>query len=116
MIFTVSNYMLGGEIQAREFVAPVNAMENGPVDRYSFPEQRLQQVTETDNIPEDNSGEDSNGSLQNVMNTLQDLPPAPVDEPVGEPQKHTYASIVWINSFSSIGSHVHTHTLSESFI
>lgn len=100
----VSNYMLGGEIQAREFVAPVNAMENGPVDRYSFPEQRLQQVTETDNILEDNSGEDSNGSLQNVMNTLQDLPPAPVDEPVGEPQKHTYASILRVAKGQSVPS------------
>ncbi|KAL6343001.1 hypothetical protein AAG906_017021 [Vitis piasezkii] len=100
----VSNYMLGGEIQAREFVAPVNAMENGPVDRYSFPEQRLQQVTETENIPEDNSGEDSNGSLQNVMNTLQDLPPAPVDEPVGEPQKHTYASILRVAKGQSVPS------------
>nr|CAN83110.1 hypothetical protein VITISV_026572 [Vitis vinifera] len=100
----VSNYMLGGEIQAREFVAPVNAMENGPVDRYSFPEQRLQQVTETEIIPEDNSGEDSNGSLQNVMNTLQDLPPAPVDEPVGEPQKHTYASILRVAKGQSVPS------------
>lgn len=106
--------MLGGEIQAREFVAPVNTVENGPVDRYSFPEQRLQQVTETENIPEDNSGEDSNGSLQNAVNALQDLPPSPVDEAVGEPQKHTYASIVWINSFSSIVLHMCTRV--ESFV
>lgn len=94
MIFAVSNYLLGGEIQSREFVASADAKENGPVDNYSFPEQRLPQVPESDNIQEENSGEESNGSLQNTVNTVQDHLPANVEEPIGEPQKHTYASIV----------------------
>lgn len=32
----VSNYMLGGDILAREYVAPAAVEENGPVDNYSF--------------------------------------------------------------------------------
>ncbi|KAK3019099.1 hypothetical protein RJ639_004968 [Escallonia herrerae] len=90
----VSNYMLGGDIQAREFVAPANIEENGPVENYGFPEQRLQQVPEADNILEDNFAVHSNGSLQSTMNSVQDHLSSPVEETVGEPPKHTYASIV----------------------
>lgn len=90
----VSNYLLSGEIQAREFVAPAEVKENGLVDNYSFAEQRLQQVAESEHILENNAAEESNGLLQNTVNVVQDhLPPA-VEEPVGEPQKHTYASIL----------------------
>lgn len=85
---------MGGEIQAREYVAPVDVKQNGPVDNYSFPEQQLQQVPETENILEDNCAEELNGSLQNTANSVHDHLPASVEEPVGEPQKHTYASIV----------------------
>uniref|UniRef100_A0A5B6ZLU3 G3BP-like protein n=1 Tax=Davidia involucrata TaxID=16924 RepID=A0A5B6ZLU3_DAVIN len=92
----VSNYMLGGEIQAREFVAAPNIEENGQVDNYSFPDQRLPQVPEAENILEDNSAVQSNGSLQSTMNPVQEHLSAPVEEPVGEPQKHTYASILQV--------------------
>ncbi|KDP33322.1 hypothetical protein JCGZ_12871 [Jatropha curcas] len=88
----VSNYLLGGEIQSREFVAPADPKENGPVDNYSFPEQRLQQIPESEIVQEENSV-DSNGSLQNTVNTVQDQLP-PVEEATGEPHKHTYASIL----------------------
>ena len=85
---------MGGETQAREFVAPADAKENGPVDSYTFPEKRLQQASESENILEENSVEKPNGSLKNTASNAQDRQPASVEEPAREPQKHTYASIV----------------------
>lgn len=90
----VSNYMMGGEIQTREFVAPADVKENGHVDKYGFPEQRLQHVPQTENILDEDSAAGSTDLLQNTNDNVQDSPPAPVDEPQGEPQKHTYASIL----------------------
>lgn len=100
-LLTVPNYLMGGEIQAREYVSPVDVKQNGPIDDFSFPEQRLQQVPESENNLEDSSAEEMNGSLQNAVNAAQDYLPASVEEPVGEPQKHTYASIVITNAHSS---------------
>ncbi|KAM7488491.1 hypothetical protein LguiB_025975 [Lonicera macranthoides] len=92
----VSSYMLGGDIQPREFVSPANIEENGPVNNYNFPEQRLQQVPEAENIIEDNFPVQSNGSLQSSMNPVQEHMSCPAEEPTGEPQKHTYASILQV--------------------
>ncbi|KAF3457829.1 hypothetical protein FNV43_RR02489 [Rhamnella rubrinervis] len=89
----VSDYLLGGEIHAREFVPP-DVKDNGPVDSYGFVEQRLQQVAESENILEENAADQSNGSLQNTVNSVHDNRPSSVEEPVGEPQKQTYASIL----------------------
>ncbi|KAJ7955488.1 putative Ras-GTPase-activating protein-binding protein [Quillaja saponaria] len=90
----VSNYLLGGDVQAREFMAPAEVKDNGPVDNYSFPEQHLQHVPDSEHIVDENIAEESNGSLQSTVNAVQDNLPASVDETVGEPQKHTYASIL----------------------
>lgn len=85
--------MLGGEIHSREYVnSPSDVKENGPVDNYGFTE-RLQQVSEPENILEDNSADQPNESLQNTVNSLPEHFSS-VDDQVGEPQKHTYASIV----------------------
>ncbi|KAI8566545.1 hypothetical protein RHMOL_Rhmol02G0048900 [Rhododendron molle] len=89
----VPDYMLGGETQAREFVVPADVKENGRLDDYSYSEQQLQHIPEAENILEDNFAQ-SNGSLQSSMDPVPELLSAPVEEPVGEPQKHTYASIV----------------------
>ncbi|EOY06192.1 hypothetical protein QUC31_016403 [Theobroma cacao] len=89
----VSNYLLGGDIQGREFVAPDDVKENGPVDKFSFPESRLQQTPESESIVDNSSVKESNGSLLHMVNTVQEHLP-PVEESVGEPQKHTYASIL----------------------
>jgi len=94
MDFTVSNYLLGGDIQARDYVATNEVKENGVVDNYGFSEQRLQRGPDSENIREDTAVEESNGSLQSSMNALQDHVPTSPDQPAGEPQKHTYASIV----------------------
>ncbi|KAG2721959.1 hypothetical protein I3760_02G106600 [Carya illinoinensis] len=93
----VSNYLLGGEVQAREFVAPTEVKENGIVDNYSFAKQRLQQVPDSEDILENIAVEESNGLLQNTLNAVdQGQLPSAVEEPVGEPQKHTYASILLV--------------------
>lgn len=94
MASAASNYVLEGDIQGREFVAASKIEENGPVDKYNFPDECMQNVPEADKILEDNFAVQSNGSLQTAMNSVQDHLPVPVEEPIGEPQRHTYASIV----------------------
>lgn len=49
MVSAVPNYMFGGDIQAREFDAP-KIEDNGPVNNYSFLEERLQHVPEAENV------------------------------------------------------------------
>ncbi|KAK6161115.1 hypothetical protein DH2020_004496 [Rehmannia glutinosa] len=90
----VNNYMFGGDIQSREFVAPSEVEQNGPVNNYNYPEKQLQQVPETEIITDDNFAVHSNGSLQETMNSIPDHLSASIEEPVVETQKHTYASIV----------------------
>ena len=74
-------------------MSPTEVYENGPVDNYSYSEQRLQHVSESELILENDAAE-SNGLLQNTVNAVQDHLPPNAEEPIGEPQKHTYASIV----------------------
>ncbi|KAG8658509.1 hypothetical protein MANES_03G158600v8 [Manihot esculenta] len=97
----VPNYLLGGEIQARELVTSAEAKENGPVDSYGFSEQQLQQVPDTENVREESSA-DTNGSLQNTVNTAQHQ--LAVEETTGESQKHTYASILQVAKGQSVPS------------
>uniref|UniRef100_A0A7N2LWC9 RRM domain-containing protein n=1 Tax=Quercus lobata TaxID=97700 RepID=A0A7N2LWC9_QUELO len=52
-----------------------------------------QHVSESEHILENDAAE-SNGLLQNTVNAVQDHLPPNAEEPIGEPQKHTYASIV----------------------
>ena len=90
----MSNYLLGGDIRAREFPATTEVKENGVVDNYGFSEQHISQVPDSEHIREDSATEQSNGSLQTAVNDVQDHVPASAEELAGEPQKHTYASIV----------------------
>lgn len=113
MTLAVLNYIMGGEIQTREFAAPADVKENGQAEKYNFPEQRLQHIPQTENILEEDSAEESNVLLQNAVNNVQDPPPVPVDEPREEPQKRTYASIVCTAFISSVGLY---HNLSDLFI
>ncbi|KAL2463516.1 Nuclear transport factor 2 (NTF2) family protein with RNA binding (RRM-RBD-RNP motif) domain [Forsythia ovata] len=92
----VPNYMLGGDIQPREFMATAKIEENGPVNSYTYPEEQLHQVPETEKILEDNFAVQSNGSLQGTVNSVPDRLASPIEEPVVEPQKHTYASILQV--------------------
>lgn len=95
--YAVPTYMLSGDFQAREFVGSSNAKKNPPSNNYSFSEQQLPQVPETDSIIKGNfavQSVHSNGSLQSTLNPVQEHPSSPVEEPAEEPHKHTYASIV----------------------
>eukprot|EP00262_Sarcandra_glabra_P009559 TRINITY_DN2398_c0_g1_i1.p1 TRINITY_DN2398_c0_g1~~TRINITY_DN2398_c0_g1_i1.p1 ORF type:complete len:477 (-),score=98.97 TRINITY_DN2398_c0_g1_i1:293-1723(-) len=90
----VSDYVLGGDIQAREFLASDPVAENDPVDKYNIPESQ-QQISEVDNVVEETVVEESAASFPDSLNAVMEPPhPAPVEEPVGEPLKHTYASIL----------------------
>ncbi|KAF2307140.1 hypothetical protein GH714_025064 [Hevea brasiliensis] len=87
----VSDYVL--EEEAREFVNSVH-MEDDPVDKYSLPEQQQQQDFETEIVVEEAPVEDTTASFQTVMSVVQDPPAAALEEPVEEPPKKTYASIL----------------------
>ncbi|XP_076961180.1 nuclear transport factor 2-like isoform X2 [Bidens hawaiensis] len=67
-------------------------VENGAVNNYSFQEQQLQ-ASGAESVLENGYVGQTNGSIQNSVNALQDNM-APVEEVVREPQKHTYASIL----------------------
>ncbi|XP_047960057.1 nuclear transport factor 2-like [Salvia hispanica] len=92
----VSNYVMGGDIQSREFTSPAKIEENGPMNNYTYQEEHIQQVPETEKIIEENFAVHSNGSIQGTMNSVPGHFSPPVDEPVMEPQKHTYASILQV--------------------
>ncbi|RDX93304.1 nxt3 [Mucuna pruriens] len=96
MGFPVSNYPLGGDIQARDFVATDEVKENGAIDNYGFSQQQMQRVHDSERIQEDvvAVAEESRGSLQPTVNATQDHLPSSAEEPPEEPQKHTYASIL----------------------
>lgn len=96
----VPDYMFGGDIQAREYDDP-KIEDNGPVNNYSFPEERLQHVPEAENVLEDKFAVQSNGPLHGAINAVQDHLSCPVEEPVAEPQKHTYASILQVTKGNS---------------
>lgn len=84
MAYSASSYMPAGDIQTRDFVPPTTAVENGSMNNYRFQEQQLQ-APEAESILEDNYAMQSNGSVQNSVNALQDHL-TPVEEAVGEPQ------------------------------
>ncbi|GMP90563.1 hypothetical protein CsSME_00041630 [Camellia sinensis var. sinensis] len=105
----VSDY--GLEAEASEFVNSVHIDEDDPVDEYSYEEQLQQQhqhqhqqqqqrqqqqqqeSPETDTVLEETPAEDSADFLQNVVEVVPDSSHS-VEEPVGEPPKFTYASIL----------------------
>ncbi|XP_021721545.1 putative G3BP-like protein [Chenopodium quinoa] len=90
----VSNYMISGGMQARDYMPPADIKENGAVDNYSMPKQRLQQAPEVENILDVNSREQANGFLESPINPIQEIPPSHIEDSAEEPQKHTYASVL----------------------
>ncbi|KAG6423055.1 hypothetical protein SASPL_113439 [Salvia splendens] len=89
-------YVMGGNIQPREFTVPAKLEEDGPINGNNYQEEHIQQVPETEKILEENFAVHSNGSLQGTMNSVPDHFSPPVEEPAIEPQKHTYASILQV--------------------
>ncbi|GAA0165808.1 RNA metabolism protein [Lithospermum erythrorhizon] len=90
----LSNYILGGDLQAREYTTPGKIEENIPANNYGFAEEQLQEISEPEHILDNNFGIHSNGSLHNTVNAVHEHLPTPIQEPVEEIQKHTYASIL----------------------
>ncbi|XP_043805626.1 nuclear transport factor 2 isoform X2 [Manihot esculenta] len=87
----VSDYVL--EEEAREYVNSVH-LEDDPVDNYSLPEQQQQQDFETEVVVEEASVEETPASFQSAVNVAQEPPASSLEEPVEEPPKKTYASIL----------------------
>ncbi|XP_073299761.1 nuclear transport factor 2-like isoform X4 [Primulina huaijiensis] len=91
-----SNYGLNGDFQSREFLATRNIQDNGPANSHKYPEEQLQQVPASEQVLDDNFDVQLNGSIQGTMNSLPNHLSSPTEEPVVEPQKHTYASILQV--------------------
>ncbi|KAL7124159.1 hypothetical protein ABFS83_14G029200 [Erythranthe nasuta] len=89
----VPSYMLGGDIQPHEFAAPSKIEDDDEIHNYNYTEEHIQQMPE-EHILEENFALHSNGSLSGPTNYVPDRLSSPFEEPVSEPQKHTYASIV----------------------
>lgn len=100
MALAVSDYMLGREIQSKEYVTPVQSGETDIVDNYSLIDSQ-HQVGEPDDQVDETPAEDPVLSFPKAMNIVQDPSPASAAELVGESRKHTYAAIVLSSPLSS---------------
>ncbi|XVE77980.1 hypothetical protein DITRI_Ditri13aG0107500 [Diplodiscus trichospermus] len=87
----VSDYVL--EEEAREYVNSVH-IEDDTVDKYSLPEQPQEEDAEAEVVVEEAPAEENLSLHHGVVNTVQEPPAMPLEEPVGEPPKRTYASIL----------------------
>ncbi|XP_011627063.1 putative G3BP-like protein isoform X1 [Amborella trichopoda] len=99
----VSDYMLAGDIQGREYVAPPSHVEeNNQIDEYSLPPE-AHQVSEPSNVVEETPVIDdiANSFSEAVSIAREPSPALPVEGPVGEPTKHTYASILRVAKVTS---------------
>nr|DAD20053.1 TPA_asm: hypothetical protein HUJ06_021516 [Nelumbo nucifera] len=98
------DYMLGDEIQAIEFVSSAHVEENEPTDNYNIEEEQQQQVLGAENREEETPVVEEPTAFQGTMNPVREPPTAPVEEPVGEPPKQTYASILRVARGQSASS------------
>ncbi|KAA3474909.1 ras GTPase-activating protein-binding protein 1-like [Gossypium australe] len=98
----VSDYALEEEFS--EYVNSVH-IEDNPVDNYSIPEQPEQEAVEDeDPVEEAPTEEETLVSHHSVVNTVQEPPSIPLEEPVGEPPRRTYASILSVPKQQSASS------------
>ncbi|KAM0914615.1 hypothetical protein ACQ4PT_011385 [Festuca glaucescens] len=98
---TSPEYIHEEESQTTQYAVPMPSEENDAVDNYAYPEPPQQVVSHSDNwgdepLPEEPVSSFSNGMAVAPEEPVQQLPvQAPhVEEPVGEPVKKTYASIL----------------------
>ncbi|PON44372.1 Splicing factor-like protein [Parasponia andersonii] len=94
----VSDYVL--EEEARDYMNSVH-IEDDPIDKYSVSEQQQQDDFENEVVEEESPEEETSASIQNVPNAVQENPCVLVEEPVGEPIKKTYASILRVSKGQS---------------
>ncbi|TYI74077.1 hypothetical protein E1A91_D07G175200v1 [Gossypium mustelinum] len=86
-----SDYVL--EEEAREFVNSVH-IDDDPIDKYSLPEQPQEEDFEDEVVVEEAPADETLASHHNVVGIVQEIPAMPLEEPVGELPRKTYASIV----------------------
>ncbi|KAK3139316.1 hypothetical protein QOZ80_5AG0381260 [Eleusine coracana subsp. coracana] len=98
VIETVPEYIHEEESQVPQ---PITSEENDVVDNYNYSEPSHQVVSQSDNwgeepLPEEQHSSFSNGMAMAPEEPVQPppVPPPHVEEPVGEPVKKTYASIL----------------------
>ncbi|KAE9619401.1 hypothetical protein Lal_00047229 [Lupinus albus] len=84
----------GLEEEAREYVNSVH-IDDDLVDKYSLPElQQLQQDHETEVLVEETPAEEASRAIPSVSHTIHEPPVAHVEEPLEEPSKKTWASVL----------------------
>ncbi|GMP99299.1 hypothetical protein CsSME_00046820 [Camellia sinensis var. sinensis] len=86
---------------------------HNPVDEYTLQEQQQQQGPEADTVLEETPAEGPSTLLQNVVEAIPDTLHS-VEEPVGEPPKFTYASILRASKGQSVRSVVSRPSLIKS--
>ncbi|KAK7267446.1 hypothetical protein RIF29_20120 [Crotalaria pallida] len=100
----VSDY--GLEEEAREYVNSVH-IEDDPVDKYSLPEQQQQQQQqdfETEVVVDESPAEEASPSIPSVAHTVYEPPVAAVEDPLENPPKKTWASILRVSKGQSESS------------
>ncbi|KAG6468769.1 hypothetical protein ZIOFF_073462 [Zingiber officinale] len=99
----VPDYILQDEVQAQDLLSLVQAEENNTVENYSNPEAPQQLPVLDERLGESFAEETMPYPI--ALETTRDPPLATAEEPVGEPTKRTYASIVCKSYFSVIFSY-----------
>ncbi|KAJ8511873.1 hypothetical protein OPV22_002307 [Ensete ventricosum] len=89
----VSGYTVADQIQAENFVPPVDAEENDSGDSNTIDEVP-QEFPVCDAREDETLPEETTMTHPNAINNLKDLSPTPAEEPVAEPGRQTYASIL----------------------
>ncbi|XP_010556866.1 PREDICTED: putative G3BP-like protein [Tarenaya hassleriana] len=87
----VPDYVL--EQEATDCVNSVH-IEDGPIDKYSLPEEPHQEDIENEVVVGETPVEEVSASHQVVVETVHEPLAAPAEEPIGEKSKMTYASIL----------------------
>ncbi|KDO60354.1 hypothetical protein CISIN_1g0010602mg, partial [Citrus sinensis] len=93
-----SDYVL--EEEAREYVSSVH-IEDDATDNYSLPEQQQDEEPESEEVDEEIPAEEIPASFQTDVSPVQPPPAPAVEEPVDEPQRKTYASILRVSKSQS---------------
>ncbi|XP_020586413.1 putative G3BP-like protein [Phalaenopsis equestris] len=90
----VSSYMLEEDIPAEDYNStPLSADENNTLNNFCVPEEP-NEAPNPDEIVDETPAELPTCSFSSEPPKDMQEPPAPVEEPVREPPKHTYASIL----------------------
>ncbi|MBA0675002.1 hypothetical protein Goari_016569 [Gossypium aridum] len=96
-----SDYVL--EEEAREYVNSVH-IDDDPIDKYSLPEQPQEEDFEDEVVVEEAPADETLASHHNVVGIVQEIPAMPLEEPVGEPPRKTYASILRVPKEQAVSS------------